>query len=89
VSMVSVPAFVATQLVEEIAAIVADMVVQRLETSKGPEWMRVDQAAEHLQMTPDAIRALVKRDKVPHHRTPSGRVLLERNELDRWVRGEQ
>lgn len=43
-------------------------------------------AASFLSSTPDAVRALVKRNAVPFHRAPNGRLLFDRQELGAWVR---
>lgn len=80
------PVEVGVELVETIAARVAEIVVERL--GDRTEWLRVEQAAEHLQTTPDGIRALVKRGKVPVHRR-DGRLYFNRRELDGYVRGER
>jgi excisionase family DNA binding protein len=49
--------------------------------------MTVHEAAAYLRSTPEGIRALIKRQKIPFRRTPGGRILLERGELDTWVAG--
>lgn len=48
-------------------------------------WLTVRTAAEHLGLSEHAIRALVKRGRIPCHRI-EGRVLFGRAELDSWVR---
>jgi excisionase family DNA binding protein len=68
-------------LSQRVASRVAEMLGHRA------EWLTVAQAAAHLQTSDDGIRALIKRDRIPHHRV-AGRVLLDRTELDAWVRGE-
>ncbi len=45
-------------------------------------WLNVDDAAEYLRTTPDAIRAMVRRCDLPVHRTAKGRLLFRRDELD-------
>jgi excisionase family DNA binding protein len=50
-------------------------------------WLDVAGAAEHLRTTAAAIRALVKRNAIPFSKTPAGRVLFDRQQLDQWVRG--
>jgi excisionase family DNA binding protein len=52
------------------------------------EWLTVAGAADHLQTPDDGIRALVKRQRIPHHRGAAGRLLFDRVELDAWVREE-
>ena len=48
-------------------------------------WLSVAQAALYLGTTEDAIRAMVKRGQIPVERTPTGRLLFSRPELDQWV----
>lgn len=48
-------------------------------------WIGVKSAAVYLDTTEDAIRSLVKRRQLPHHRTPQGRLLFRREELDGYV----
>ena len=53
-------------------------------------WLNVAGAATYLATTEEAIRALVKRGRLPVHRTETGRLLFRPEELDRWVLdGEQ
>ena len=53
-------------------------------------WLNVAGAATYLAMTEEAIRGLVKRRRLPVHRTETGRLLFRPEELDRWVLdGEQ
>ena len=49
-------------------------------------FLDVDGAAAYLSSTPSAIRSLVKRDAIPFHKAPNGRLLFDRTELDAWVR---
>lgn len=58
------------------------------EQSSGSPWLSVKSAADYLDTTEDAIRALVKRRQVPHHRTETGRLLFRRDELDAFAQGE-
>jgi hypothetical protein len=52
--------------------------------------MNADGASRYLGYeTEDAIRSLVTRNKIPHHRTSeTGRLTFHRDELDAWARGE-
>jgi excisionase family DNA binding protein len=53
----------------------------------GPSgFLDVDGAADFLSTTPGAIRSMVKRGQIPFERTPNGRLLFTREELDAWVR---
>lgn len=48
-------------------------------------WLNVAGAATYLATTKDAIRGLVKRGRLPVHRTETGRLLFRPEELDRWI----
>ena len=48
-------------------------------------WLNVEGAATYLATTEDAIRGLVKRKRLPVHRTETGRLLFRPEDLDRWV----
>jgi len=74
------------ELLELIANRVADKTVERL--GRRTEWLTVDGAADHLAMAPDAVRALIKRSRIPYEKTPAGHIRLERSTLDAWTRGE-
>jgi excisionase family DNA binding protein len=75
--------FVAT-----IAERVAEIVLDRFEQISDRRWLSVDRAAEYIDRTPDAIRGLVKRGQLTAYK-PDGRLQLDREELDRWMRGAQ
>jgi excisionase family DNA binding protein len=49
-------------------------------------WLSVASAAQYLDTSQDAIRALIRRNQIPHHRTPEGRILFDRRELDDYAR---
>lgn len=51
-------------------------------------WLDVDRAAEHLANSPAAIRALVRRRRIPFHKI-EGRILFRASELDAWVTSEE
>jgi excisionase family DNA binding protein len=73
-----------------LRSVVQDVVeVQLAGRDAGTRWLDVEGAAAYLgNTTPDAIRAMVKRGQIPVHRTPTGRLLFDRRELDAWVRSE-
>ena len=48
-------------------------------------WLNVNGAADYLATTEEGIRSLVKRNAIPVHRTPTGRLLFRPEELDAWV----
>jgi len=80
-----VPLQISDEFYETVGRRVASHVAEML--VRPAEWLTVAGAADHLQTTEDGIRALVKRQRIPHHRA-AGRVLFDRTELDAWVRGE-
>jgi hypothetical protein len=49
-------------------------------------FLDVEGAAGFIASTPAAIRSLVQRGEVPFHKAPNGRLLFDRDELERWVR---
>jgi hypothetical protein len=71
--------------IERIATRTAELLA-RITTTTIERWLDVQGAADHLALTPDAVRALVKRSKVPVHRTRNGRLRFLTTELDHWVR---
>ena len=75
------------QFFDEVASRVSALLEERF-GARPVEWLNVAGAADHLQTTEDGVRALVKRRRIPHHRGAAGRLLFDRAELDRWVRGE-
>jgi excisionase family DNA binding protein len=50
-------------------------------------WLDAGQAADYLSMTEAAVRAAVRRGKIPFERTPLGQLRFDREALDAWVRG--
>jgi excisionase family DNA binding protein len=67
-----------------------DTIVQRLKETIGhgtpqTQWLTVREAAAHLGLSQHSLRALIKRNRIPFYRI-EGRILLERGELDDWVR---
>ena len=74
-------------LIETLAHRVAAIVLERLEATSNRRWLTVDQAADYIGRSPEAIRGLVKRRELTGYK-PDGRLQLDREELDRWMRGE-
>jgi excisionase family DNA binding protein len=72
-------------VLDTLAERIAEIVLARMTFERGSSWLTVEQVAGYLQTTPDAIRALVKRSKIPAHRA-GGRLLFERDEIDIWVK---
>jgi excisionase family DNA binding protein len=73
-------------LIETVAQRVAAIVLERLEDTSNRRWFTVDQAADYIGRTPEAIRGLVKRRELTGYK-PDGRLQLDRTELDRWMWG--
>ena len=73
-------------LIDSLAERVAAIVLERLDDAPDRKWLTVDSAAEYIDRTPDAIRGLVKRGELTGYK-PDGRLQLDREELDGWMRG--
>lgn len=55
-------------------------------TEPWPEYMGVERAAAYLDTTPEALRKLVQRRKVPYSQEgPKCRLSFERRLLDEWM----
>ena len=74
-------------LLEDLSRRIAELVSGRLGTQEPFLWLDVVGASKYLGYeTEGAVRALLKRQAIPHHKAPNGRVLFDRRELDEWVR---
>jgi hypothetical protein len=73
------------QDIEQLAARIASLLDQSSGRC-GDRWLDVEGAAEHLRLTANAVRGLVKRTQLPVHRTENGRLRFSATELDGWVR---
>ena len=79
------------ELVEGLKQAVREAVAAELSehlSAQAVGFLDVDGAAAYLSTTACAIRALVKRDAIPYHKAPNGRILFDRAELRSWVRFE-
>ena len=76
------------ELLDQLRALVAAAVREELARLplQADGFLDVNGAAAYLASTPDAIRSLVKRNAIPYHKAPNGRLLFERDDLDRWAR---
>jgi excisionase family DNA binding protein len=72
--------------VEQLAEAIAARLTATVTPAPPNTLLDVDGAASYLASTPTAIRSLVKRDAIPYYKTPAGRLLFDREELDAWVR---
>lgn len=75
-------------IVEALKELVREAVRDELTEHAAHEdgFLNVDAAADFLASTPTAVRSLVKREAIPFHKAPNGRLLFDRDELDQWVR---
>src|SRR5262245_41013046 len=71
--------------IDAFVARIAALVAQPAGSAATTPWLTVEQAADYLQTTPEAIRAMLKRGTLPCHRLER-RVLFDRAELDDTVR---
>ncbi len=69
-----------TLVAEEVTRALAASVPEPIEP-----WLDVKQAKDHLGVTEDALRAMVKRGQLLARRTPTGRIVFRASELDAWV----
>jgi hypothetical protein len=75
-------------LLEALKALVREAMRDELTeqlTAHEDGFLDVDGAADFLATTANAVRALVKSERIPVHRTPAGRLLFDRDELRAWV----
>ena len=70
--------------VNRIASRLAELLKESAQPTE--RWLDVAAAAAHVGLTEHSIRGLVKRRKVPVHRTLNGRLLFSAVELNDWVR---
>jgi excisionase family DNA binding protein len=72
-------------LAPEVKRMIDERVARRMkayqEARRPTEWMTTHEAAEHLRLTPAALRARVRRGTVRAH-NDNGRWLFRRSELD-------
>lgn len=72
---------------DQLAARVADLVVERLRTDhkSNDRWLTSKEAAAHLGITLHALRHLVARRAVPFVQdAPGGKMFFRPSELDAW-----
>jgi Helix-turn-helix domain len=71
--------------IERLAARIARLLTSS-DAPRDPAWLDVAGAGAHLGLSEHAVRGLVKRRRVPVHRTENGRLRFSATELDEWVR---
>jgi Helix-turn-helix domain len=73
-------------LVDLVALRVADVVIGRLPSGNGSDWMTSVEAVEYLRLSSvDSLHRLTAAGAVPHYKV-NGRNLFSKVELDGWVR---
>ena len=70
--------------IERVALRVVELLGQAHDASE--RWLDVAGAAEHLRLSEEAIRGMIKRQRLPVHKTENGRLRFSVSELDEWVR---
>jgi excisionase family DNA binding protein len=86
VSPLVLPLAVPEELVDALATRLASLLDPRSDSQTS--WLTLEEAAEHLRLTPHALRKLVQRNQIPTFQ-PNGRGTrhyFDRNELDGWIR---
>ncbi|MEJ7791948.1 MAG: helix-turn-helix domain-containing protein [Gaiellaceae bacterium] len=81
-----VPFAVPEELVDALATRLASLLNGR--GDRQTRWLTLEEAAEHLRLTPHALRKLVQRGQIPTFQ-PNGRGTrhyFDRDELDDWIR---
>jgi excisionase family DNA binding protein len=62
-----------------------EAIEQRLDGER--TWFTVDQAADYVATTPKAIRHTIQGGRLAAHKTANSRILIHRDDLDRFARG--
>lgn len=70
---------------EAIAQRAAELAVAQLHDRD--EWLTLPQAAKYIGRSEKALRHLCSRDAIPYSKA-GGRLIFNRNDLDKWLRGE-
>jgi excisionase family DNA binding protein len=74
------------ELIDDVANRVADVLASREPVPEpATPWFTVEQAADYMQMSPDAIRASEKRGQLKAHRSETGRVRFLKSDLDAFL----
>jgi hypothetical protein len=86
----SLPFSISDELVDALAARVADVVLERLGAQPAPSpWLDVEGVAGYASMSIEGIRAATKRGQLKSHRSTTGRVRYRREDVDAFLRGER
>jgi excisionase family DNA binding protein len=78
------------QLPDEVVEALVTRLLAAVESRQGSAagtWLSVEEAADYVRTSPDALRKAVQRAQVPAHQPlgPGTRYLFNRGELDRWA----
>jgi len=66
--------------------VLADELDGRTPPSDQPEFMSIDTAAKYLDVSPERLRKLQARRRIPYYQEGIGcRVLFRRTDLDQWM----
>ena len=73
---------------EQVLQRAAEQAARRVleERAESAGWLDAAAAADHLSLSEEAIRGLVKRREIPFVKLPNGRIRFERTALDAWAR---
>jgi Helix-turn-helix domain len=82
--MLAIPPALLERLQDLIRTVIREELAHLSQRPEG--FLDVNGAAAYLSSTPAAIRALVKRDVIPYHKAPNGRLLFDASELDDWAK---
>lgn len=71
---------------EDLADLIADRLVEKLNRNDRPLWLSVSSASAHSSLSEDSIRGLISSGKLTAHRPLKGKILINREELDSLIR---
>jgi hypothetical protein len=87
--VISLPFSISDQFVDVLATRVADVVLERLQHQPpNSPWLDAAGVAEYASMSIEGLRAATKRGQLRSHRSTTGRVRYQRDDVDAFVRGE-
>ena len=70
--------------IERVALRVVELLGQAHDASE--PWLECRRSGRAPRLSEEAIRALIKRQRLPVHKTENGRLRFSATELDEWVR---
>jgi excisionase family DNA binding protein len=81
---VAVTATIADTEINALETRITEQLLERLQGTLVSPWMNIDQAADYLAWRKKRLYNLVSKGEIPH-RKQRGRLLFNRDELDRWL----